>query len=221
MRRRPNIRFGLHLAESPSGPPSLDPRLMFGRLLILALSVMPKHAMSRAAGAIANVRIPRALRGTVYRGYSRVFGARPQDAELPLEAYESINAFFTRQLKPGLRAVSRDGVISPVDGAVGRVREVRLRYVPETASLETPVTLDTGLDPVCALAVTLRLAPNGKAQLTFATAASGTGGRRRWPRRPGASWMRAGRLLQLATPEELADRPADPYVEALLEMRRV
>lgn len=33
--------------------------------------------------------------------------------------------------------------------------------------------------------------------------------------------MRAGRLLQLATPEELAARPADPYVEALLEMRRV
>jgi osmoprotectant transport system ATP-binding protein len=33
--------------------------------------------------------------------------------------------------------------------------------------------------------------------------------------------MRAGRLLQLGTPEELAARPADPYVEALLEMRRV
>jgi osmoprotectant transport system ATP-binding protein len=33
--------------------------------------------------------------------------------------------------------------------------------------------------------------------------------------------MRAGRLLQLGTPEELAKRPADPYVEALLEMRRV
>jgi osmoprotectant transport system ATP-binding protein len=33
--------------------------------------------------------------------------------------------------------------------------------------------------------------------------------------------MRAGRLLQLGTPEELASKPADPYVEALLEMRRV
>lgn len=32
--------------------------------------------------------------------------------------------------------------------------------------------------------------------------------------------MRAGRLLQLATPEELAAHPAAPYVEALLEMRR-
>ncbi|HEX6900717.1 MAG TPA: ATP-binding cassette domain-containing protein [Thermoanaerobaculia bacterium] len=33
--------------------------------------------------------------------------------------------------------------------------------------------------------------------------------------------MRAGRLLQLAPPAELAAHPADPYVEALLEMRRV
>ena len=36
--------------------------------------------------------------------------------------------------------------------------------------------LDTGLDPVCALAVRLRIAPNAKARLTFATAASDNGG---------------------------------------------
>ncbi|HKI01649.1 MAG TPA: ATP-binding cassette domain-containing protein [Thermoanaerobaculia bacterium] len=33
--------------------------------------------------------------------------------------------------------------------------------------------------------------------------------------------MRGGRLLQLGSPEELAARPADPYVQALLELRRV
>ncbi len=33
--------------------------------------------------------------------------------------------------------------------------------------------------------------------------------------------MRNGRLLQLAPPAELAEKPADPYVSALLEMRRV
>jgi len=36
--------------------------------------------------------------------------------------------------------------------------------------------LNTGLDPVCALAVQLRIAPNAKARLTFATAASDNGG---------------------------------------------
>ncbi len=38
------------------------------------------------------------------------------------------------------------------------------------------VVLDTGLDPVCALAVHLRIEPNSKATLTFATAASDNGG---------------------------------------------
>ena len=37
-------------------------------------------------------------------------------------------------------------------------------------------TLDTGLDPVCALAVRLRIAPGSKARLTFATAASDDAG---------------------------------------------
>jgi osmoprotectant transport system ATP-binding protein len=32
--------------------------------------------------------------------------------------------------------------------------------------------------------------------------------------------MRGGRLLQIGLPAELAERPADPYVSALLEMRR-
>ncbi|MDB5850487.1 MAG: carbohydrate-binding protein, partial [Rhodoferax sp.] len=41
----------------------------------------------------------------------------------------------------------------------------------------TPGTLlDTGLDPVCVLAVRLRIAPQGKARLTFATAASDNAG---------------------------------------------
>ncbi|MDO9164516.1 MAG: carbohydrate-binding protein, partial [Rhodoferax sp.] len=47
--------------------------------------------------------------------------------------------------------------------------------LPE-ASSDASTTLDTGLDPVCVLAVRLRIAPNSKAQLTFATAASDSGG---------------------------------------------
>jgi cyclic beta-1,2-glucan synthetase len=47
--------------------------------------------------------------------------------------------------------------------------------LPQTP-LDQPARLDTGLDPVCALAVQLRIAPNAKALLTFATAASDNGG---------------------------------------------
>ncbi len=47
---------------------------------------------------------------------------------------------------------------------------------PENIPSDTAIILDTGLDPVCAMTVRLRIAPFAKAQLTFATAASDNGG---------------------------------------------
>jgi cyclic beta-1,2-glucan synthetase len=49
-------------------------------------------------------------------------------------------------------------------------------FDPLPAPSDTPTRLDTGLDPVCALAVHVRIAPHSKAQLTFATAASDNAG---------------------------------------------
>lgn len=92
---------------------------MLDRLLILLLAALPKHLLSRAAGFLASRSVPVSWRASVYRGYSRVFGAKPEEAALPLDAYPTLNAFFTRALKPGLRPVARDAVVSPVDAAVG------------------------------------------------------------------------------------------------------
>lgn len=92
---------------------------MFGRPLIALLSVLPKHALSRGAGWLATRTVPVRWRGAVYRGYSRVFGAKPEEAELPLEQYPTLNAFFTRALKPGLRPLAPDAIVCPVDAAVG------------------------------------------------------------------------------------------------------
>ena len=92
---------------------------MSGRLLILLLSVLPRHGMSRAAGWLANRRVPAPLRAPLYRGFSRVFGAAPEEAELPLAAYPTLNAFFTRRLKRGLRPIAPGAIVSPADATVG------------------------------------------------------------------------------------------------------
>lgn len=42
-------------------------------------------------------------------------GYRADEAEKPLEAYDSFNAFFTRRLKPGTRPLG-EGFVSPADG---------------------------------------------------------------------------------------------------------
>ena len=91
----------------------------FGRLIIALLGVLPRHLMSRMAGWIANRTIPAPLRPSVYNGYCRIFGAVAEEAELPLSAYPSMNAFFTRALKPGLREVAERAIVSPADAAVG------------------------------------------------------------------------------------------------------
>jgi phosphatidylserine decarboxylase len=89
------------------------------RLLILFLWFLPKHLMSHVAGFFCSLPVPGFLRGTVYRGYCAIFGARANEAEHPFEHYRSINAWFTRTLKPGLRPVALDAWVSPVDAAVG------------------------------------------------------------------------------------------------------
>ena len=91
----------------------------FGRLLIPLLAILPKHLLSRMAGWLANRTVPRPLRPSVCRAYCRVFGAVADEAELPLTEYTSVNAFFTRALKPGLRPVAEHAIVSPADSAVG------------------------------------------------------------------------------------------------------
>lgn len=92
---------------------------VFGRLLILITSVLPTHAMSRAAGWLGNRSVPVRFRPAVYGAFSRIFGAVPEEAELELTEYPTLNAFFTRSLAPGLRPVTPNALISPVDGTVG------------------------------------------------------------------------------------------------------
>ncbi len=92
---------------------------MFGRLLITLLSVLPKHGMSHVAGGLGGRTVPRRLRAPVYRGFSRVFGASLEEAELPLAEYPTLNAFFTRALKQGLRPIAPGALVSPVDATIG------------------------------------------------------------------------------------------------------
>ena len=88
---------------------------------------LPQGAMSRAFGRLADAPIPRGLRPVVLGAFARAVGADVHEAELPLQAYPTLNRFFTRALKPGARAwpADPDAVASPVDGSVGQLGTVR------------------------------------------------------------------------------------------------
>ena len=85
-----------------------------------------RRSSSALVGWLADRAVPRALRRLVYGGYCRWTGADPREAELALDDYPSLGAFFVRRLKAGARALDPDprALLSPCDGtlqALGRI----------------------------------------------------------------------------------------------------
>lgn len=92
------------------------------RVVLAALKRLPQGALSRSFGALADTPLPRSLRRPVLGMFARTVGIDVSEAELPLEEYPSLNAFFVRRLRPGVRewAVPDAGAGSPVDGVIGQ-----------------------------------------------------------------------------------------------------
>jgi phosphatidylserine decarboxylase len=81
---------------------------------------VPKSALSRFMGWLASQAWPPMLLRPVIRLYVRVYGIDMSQFALPIEAYPTFNAFFTRPVRPDRRPVTEDPrvLVSPVDGAV-------------------------------------------------------------------------------------------------------
>lgn len=107
----------MHRSDEAPDVPSLG-----WRAGLALLARLPQGALSRGFGRVADVPLPRALRKPVLGAFAAAVGADLREAELPLEAYPSLNRFFTRKLRPGVRSWPSDPsvVASPVDGEVGQ-----------------------------------------------------------------------------------------------------
>ncbi|MDB4948470.1 MAG: Phosphatidylserine decarboxylase [Gemmatimonadetes bacterium] len=119
------------MSQNPDAPSSLpeppDVPAAGARAVLAALARLPQGALSRAFGRVADVPLPRPLRRPLLGAFARAVGADPGEAELPLDAYPSLNRFFTRRLKPGARAWPGDPRVAacPVDGAAGQMGIIR------------------------------------------------------------------------------------------------
>jgi phosphatidylserine decarboxylase len=119
----------------------LRPRLAFWSAAIAALERLPQGALSRFAGRIADLPIPRTVRRPVLAAFARATGANPAEAELPLEEYVTLDAFFARRLTPGARPWRADpsGAGCPVDGVVGQVGPIARGRIVQAKGLEYTV----------------------------------------------------------------------------------
>lgn len=100
-----------------------------GPVSLRLLGLYPKRFGSALAGWAARRNLPESWRGPLLGRFARAYHLDMAEAERPLEAYPSLQALFTRRLRPGLRpqeAAVPGFVNSPVDArivACGRIAQ--------------------------------------------------------------------------------------------------
>lgn len=94
---------------------------------VLSQYIMPKMALSRLVGCLAETRISW-LKTPFIRWFAERYRVDLRDAEHEsLYAYEHFNAFFTRALKPDARPIDQgsDVLVSPVDGVLSQLGSIQ------------------------------------------------------------------------------------------------
>ncbi len=113
----------------PVTVPDVTPELPPGRwrATLALLARLPQGALSRTFGRVADLPLPRPLRPVVLGGFARAMGIDAGEAEKPIADYETLNRFFVRRLRPGLRRWPADPrvIASPVDGVLGQLGPIR------------------------------------------------------------------------------------------------
>ncbi len=89
--------------------------------------LMPGHLVSRGIHNFTRIRTP-GIKNPFTRWFIKQFKINLDEAlNADPSAYEHFNAFFTRELKPGVRPIVKgdDTVACPVDGAVSQAEPIR------------------------------------------------------------------------------------------------
>lgn len=88
---------------------------------------MPKHLLSRLVGSLAAAQAGALTTGLIKLFIKQYQVNMSEALHAEPEAYDSFNAFFTRELKPGARPMLADDnqLALPVDGAVSQLGDIR------------------------------------------------------------------------------------------------
>ena len=98
---------------------------MSERLFVASQYVLPKVALTAAAGHAANIK-GGAFTTRFIEWFIGRYGVNMQEAANPDPAsYASFNEFFSRPLKPGARPLATADLVSPVDGAISQLGSIQ------------------------------------------------------------------------------------------------
>jgi phosphatidylserine decarboxylase len=90
------------------------------RLAADVLRVLPRKRISRAMGRLASAPWPAPVTRAAIAVYERAYGVELGDFVVPQGGFASLEAFFTRALRPGARPIDPDprAIVSPADGTI-------------------------------------------------------------------------------------------------------
>ena len=111
-------------------------------IFVAVQRVLPKHALSRIIGTIAESKRPWLKNLLIKRAIS-AFGINMQEAASDnLEDYESFNAFFTRALKDDARVVDGDpkSVCCPADGVISQAGIIDKTHILQAKGLNYSIS---------------------------------------------------------------------------------
>ncbi|KAF0567737.1 Phosphatidylserine decarboxylase [Psychrobacter nivimaris] len=116
------------MVELPTRPYYITP--YFGSLIMNVFTTLqqlvPQQKLSKVAGRLAASRHPYVKR-TFIRSFAKAYNISLDEYERQsLNAYESFNDFFTRELKEDARTIdaTANGIVSPADGIISQLGQI-------------------------------------------------------------------------------------------------
>lgn len=92
------------------------------RLFIAFQNVVPQQLLTRAAGALAELRRPAWLKNLFIRQFIRIYDVNmTESAEPDYRNFPCFNDFFTRALRTGARPLTSADILCPADGAISQL----------------------------------------------------------------------------------------------------
>ena len=110
-------------------------------IFIAAQRILPKHALSRMIGRVAESQRPW-LKNILIKRAIAAFNINMQEAKSDnLDDYDSFNAFFTRALKDEARPIHADSksVVCPADGVVSQAGNISKNKILQAKGIDYSV----------------------------------------------------------------------------------
>lgn len=95
---------------------------MKNSVLYVLLWLLPKNLASALVGYLVSLNLPKMCTDKIIKGFVRLFDVNLAESRYPIEHFKSLQQFFIRELKEGVRPINQqeDSIVSPADGVVSQ-----------------------------------------------------------------------------------------------------